>query len=265
MTPLAQEIRSAQVAAGTLALWYLAQAGFCLKTSRGTTVFLDPYLSDCCHCLFGFKRMTPAVIAAEELDADLLVSTHAHADHLDPDALDVAAKRPGTRFVGAADCEGAYLERGLEPDRFTILRPGQAITESDVTIRATYADHGALAPEAIGVVIEADGLRVYDVGDSAFRPEAILPTLAGPVDVMIAPINGAFGNLDAREACQLAALVRPRLLIASHFWMFVEHGGDPARFLAEARGLPEGISAAVMAPGEKLVIRAADAPGSEIP
>ena len=256
MSPLAQEIREAQVEPGTLALWYLAQAGFCLKTSRGTTAYLDPYLSDCCNRMFGFKRMIPAVIAAEELEADLVVSTHAHADHLDPDALATIAAHPATRFVGAADCESVYLEHGIARDRFTILRPGEVVTLGDVSIRATYADHGELAPDAMGVVLEAEGLRVYDVGDSAFRPDAILPTLGGAVDVMIAPINGAFGNLDAAEACKLGSLVRPRVLIASHFWMFVEHGGDPARLIAEAQGLPEGVGAMVMAPGEKLVVRA---------
>jgi len=72
---------------------------------------------------------------------------------------------------------------------------------------------------------------------------------------MIAPINGAFGNLDADEACRLAEAVRPELLIASHFWMFVEHGGNPARFLAEAESLPPPTQAVVPAPGETLVIR----------
>lgn len=257
MSPLAQRIRDTEVAPGSLALWYLAQAGFCLKTSRGTRVYLDPYLSDCCFRMFGFKRMIPAVLAPEEVEADLLISTHAHADHLDSDALEAIARHPATRFVGAADCESVYRERGVAADRCSLLRPGEALSVHDVTVRATYADHGELAPEAIGVVIDAEGLRVYDVGDSALRPEEIIPSLGGAVDVMIAPINGAFGNLDAAEACRLGALVRPRLLIASHFWMFVEHGGDPARFLQEAGGLPEGVTALVMAPGEQIILRPA--------
>jgi L-ascorbate 6-phosphate lactonase len=257
MTALAREIRGTSVAAGTLAIWYLAQAGFCLKTSGGTLVYLDPYLSDCCHRLFGFQRMIPAVIAADELAADVLISTHAHADHLDPDALAAIAAHPATRFVGSLDCESVYAAHGVSRERCTLLRPGEAAACGEVTIRATYADHGDLAPDAIGVLIVAEGITVYDVGDSAFRPDDIVRSLDRPVDVMIAPINGAFGNLDAAEACRLAAAIRPRLLIASHFGMFVEHGGDPAQFLEAARRLPDGTSALVMAPGEKLVIRGA--------
>jgi L-ascorbate 6-phosphate lactonase len=257
MTSLAREIRDTHVEPGTLAIWYLAQAGFGLKTSAGKLVYLDPYLSDCCNRIFGFKRMIPAVIGADELEADVLISTHSHADHLDPDALAAIAAHPSTRFVGSLDCESVYAEHGVSRERCTLLRPGAAAAFGEVTVRATYADHGELAPDAIGVVIVAEGITVYDVGDSAFRPDDTVPSLDRPVDVMIAPINGAFGNLDAEGACRLAAAIRPRLLIASHFWMFVEHGGDPARFLEEARNLPDGTSALVMAPGEKLVIGAA--------
>ena len=69
---------------------------------------------------------------------------------------------------------------------------------------------------------------------------------------MIAPINGAFGNLNATEACSLASAVKPSILMASHFWMFVEHGGDPAAFLAEATRL--GLNGMVMAPGDCIEI-----------
>ncbi|HOS93603.1 MAG TPA: MBL fold metallo-hydrolase [Armatimonadota bacterium] len=256
MTALALEIRDTIVEPRTLAIWYLAQAGFCIKTSMGTRVVIDAYLSDYCGREFGFKRMIPAVIAPDDLRADVLISTHSHGDHLDPDALEAFAAHPATQFIGSADCESVYVERGVAPDRYTLLRPGDETVIRDVAVRATYADHGELCPEAIGVTIAAEGLRIYNVGDSALRPEEMLRTVEGPVDVMIAPINGAFGNLDAFEACQLGARVRPRLLIAAHFWMFIEHGGDPGRFLEEARNLPAGIEALVMAPGEQRVVRA---------
>ena len=70
---------------------------------------------------------------------------------------------------------------------------------------------------------------------------------------MIAPINGAFGNMNSAEACRLAGIVKPEILIPAHFWMFVEHNGDPAEFLEEAKKMPAGIKSLVMAPGEKFV------------
>ena len=39
--------------------------------------------------------------------------------------------------------------------------------------------------------------------------------------------------MDAKEAAQLTRDARPALSIASHFWMFVAHKGDPGLFLDE--------------------------------
>jgi L-ascorbate metabolism protein UlaG (beta-lactamase superfamily) len=254
---LADRLRSTVVPPGSVALFYLAQAGFALKTSRGTVAYVDPYFTDCCERHFGFRRMIPPPIAPGELVPDVVASTHSHLDHLDTDALPLLAREQPTRFVGSPDCAEVYAQAGLTPGRATILGEGEATTIADVSLRAVYADHGNLAPDAVGLVLETEGLRVYDVGDSAYRPERILASLGRPVDVMIAPINGAFGNLDADEACRLAQAVQPRLVIASHFWMFVEHGGDPARFLVAAEALAPGIAAMVLAPGETLLVRKA--------
>lgn len=89
---LAETIHSTKVEKGEIALFYIAQAGFCIKTSDNKIVVIDAYLSDAAERLFSFKRMIPAVIKAEEVDADLYLSTHSHIDHLDTDALPVIAK-----------------------------------------------------------------------------------------------------------------------------------------------------------------------------
>lgn len=253
MTELAQRIRDTTVRPGQLAVFYLAQAGFCFKTWRARVVAIDPYLTDCCNRLFGFRRMIPAVIAPEELEADIVASTHAHADHLDPDAAPILARHPKTHFLGAPDCEAMYRGIGLPRERYSIVKRNQTAVVNGIEFRGVFADHGELAPDAIGLLIDFDGIRVYDVGDSAYAPDEIRQSLGGPVDIMISPINGQFGNMNADETCQLAAIVRPRLLIASHFWMFIEHGGDPARFLGAAKELAVGIDALVMAPGERLI------------
>jgi len=237
-----------------VALFYLAQAGFALKTPRGTVLYVDPYLSDCCEDAFGFRRMIPPVIGADEYAPEAVISTHSHFDHLDVGALPAFRDNGRTHFIGSSDCAALYAEAGVRPEGYTVLTEGESTAVADVSVRAVYADHGDLAPDAVGVVLEAEGLSVYDAADTAYRPERILASLGGPVDVMIAPINGAFGNLNAEEACRLAEAVRPGLLIASHFWMFVEHGGDPARFLAEAERMAPSTGAVVPAPGELLLI-----------
>lgn len=250
---LAEYIQSRLVPSDHVALYYLAQAGFCLKTSRGTVAMIDPYLSDFCYLKYGFKRMIPAPLAASDLEPDLILHTHAHADHLDPVALGTFAANGRTCMVGACDCKASYVQAGLATTRYEVLKPGQSTAHEDLQIRAVYADHGALAPDAVGFVVHIDKMCIYFSGDTGFQPDDIAAALAQPIDLMIVPINGAYGNLDSRQACELAETVRPKLLIPCHFWMFVEHGGDPAGFLRDAKNLSPGIRTVLMAPGQELV------------
>ena len=240
---------------GELAVYYLAQAGFYFKTAAGKTVCIDPYLSDCCERLFAVKRMIPAPLAAKELRADFLVATHSHADHLDPDLLDLVKQEQKVRFVGSPDCQPVYRQAGIDDGRVTILAAGEGTTLDGIGFRAVYADHGELAPEAGGFLMTLDGITVYDTGDTAYCPERLMESLGGvKVDILIAPINPAFGNLGPENAVRLAALLQPRVVIGSHFGMFVAHGGDPGAFLEYAKQtLPETVTPIVMAPGERLM------------
>ena len=61
---LASQIKELQVEPGSLAIFWLAQAGFVYKTPNGTIVYVDAYLSDCAHrmlsdVLYGFKILRP--------------------------------------------------------------------------------------------------------------------------------------------------------------------------------------------------------------
>ena len=250
---LAQLIEQTHPASGQIAVFYAAQAGFLVKTSSDRLIGLDLYFSDCCERLYGFKRMIPALIGPRELNIGLLASTHAHEDHLDVDALPVLAESGQTFFLGAADCQPVYEAAGLASNRYHILGEAEEWNLDDIVFRGIFADHGDSAPQAIGLLISIDRLNIYCTGDTAYVPQKILPSLHTSVDIMIAPINGAFGNLDHLEACQLAVDVKPKVLLACHFGMFIEHGGDPASFLTQAQKLPEATKAVVMAPGERMI------------
>lgn len=252
---LIEKIDESAPSAGEISLFYLGQAGFCIRTSRKKTIVVDPYLSDACERLFGFKRMIPSVIDPKEFNPDLYLSTHHHADHLDPDALPVIAKNKKTIFLGAIDCESLYTEIKISKDRYTLLKEGDQWRDEEILVRAVYADHGDLAPDAIGLLIDINGLKIYHAGDTAYRPDEIISSLGTDIDIMIVPINGQYGNMIAKEACKLAAEVKPKVVIGCHFWMFLEHvaeegKGDPATFLKESSILSQGVTAIIMAPGE---------------
>ncbi len=66
---LAEKINGIKVDKGEIALFYLAQAGFCIKTAGNKIIVIDAYLSDAVERLFNFKRMIPSVIKPEEFEA----------------------------------------------------------------------------------------------------------------------------------------------------------------------------------------------------
>jgi L-ascorbate 6-phosphate lactonase len=255
---LIEKINSTQVGTYQIALFYLGQAGFCIKTSDNRLIVIDAYLSDACERMFGFKRMIPPVLLVEEIDTDLYLSTHSHADHLDPDALPLVAKNERTFFIGSPDCEEIYKLNNIPKGRYKILKEGEEWKTKGIRIKAVFADHGDLAPDAVGLMIEIEGIKIYHTGDTCFSPDKIRTSLNTDVDIMIAPINGQYGNMNAAEACALSAVITPKIVIASHFWMFLQHvceegKGDPSTFLRESASLPSEIRAMVMAPGELLM------------
>lgn len=253
---IAEKIDAAAVPAGRVAIFYLGQAGFLLKNSDGTTVLIDPYFSDEANRLFGFKRMSPPLSGWEKIAPDYFFATHSHIDHLDTVSLPTFAANQKTVFLGAPDCAEPFRAAGIPPERVTILAEGERHDFGPVSVRAVYADHGELAPEAVGLWIDFGRVKIYHSGDTAYRPEKIRDSLGGEaVDVLIAPINGQFGNLTAKEACGLAAFLKPKTVIACHFWMFLEHVaadglGDPVTFLTEAKSVCPSVKPMVMAPGE---------------
>lgn len=252
---LAQVIANDKVEPGCLAIYWLSQAGFAFKSPSNRIVYIDPYFSDVVERMFGFKRMMPCPIAADEVDADLIVCTHEHLDHMDIDGLPVVAKNPRVHFAGPIECVKEFRKMGIEQERCILLEEGSDTTLNGISIKAVFADHGELAPDAVGVVVEMDGIRVYHTGDTAYRPAQFEPAISMHPHVLLPCINGRYGNLDAHQAALLTQAVSPQVAIASHFWMFVEHDGDPAGFLDDCSKLAPRTKAMVMKPGERLLFK----------
>ena len=251
MANLAARIVEDSIEKGGLGIYWLAQAGFVFKTPANKIIYIDPYISDYVERLFGFKRMMPCPIAAEDVVADLVVCTHEHADHLDLDALPIIARNPRTHFAGPIECAKEFEKLGIPADRRHLLEEGKEITVAGIQVRGVFADHGDLAPDALGVVLDLEGTKVYHTGDTAYRPEEFKPAIDAHPDVLIPCINGAYGNLNSEEAALLTQAIAPRLAIASHFWMFVEHNGNPATYLEACKRLAPAVEAIVMKPGER--------------
>jgi L-ascorbate 6-phosphate lactonase len=253
MPRLAETIAQRKVTRNHLAIFWLCQAGFAFKTASGELVYIDPYFSDLVERLVGFKRMMPCPMTAEEADPDLLVCTHEHPDHMDTDSLAALARNGRAHFAGPIECMKEFEKAGIPSARCHLLEEGNSLTLGNVAVHGVYADHGEFAPDALGIVLDLDGISVYHTGDTAYRPEEFGPAINMHPDILIPCINGKFGNMDAHEAALSTKLISPKVVIPSHFWMFVEQNGDPGAFLEHCKELAPQTQALLMSPGEEFI------------
>jgi len=73
-------------------------------------------------------------------------------------------------------------------------------------------------------------------------------------DALLVPINPAFGNPGADGAAKLTAMFSPKAVIPCHYWLFKEHGGDPAEFETQCKKEAPGVRLIILAVGEQITI-----------
>ncbi len=201
----------------------------------------------------GFKRLLPKIVDPFELEFDVLIATHPHLDHFDADAIPLLMSNQTTRLLASIDCEKEVNRLNMTNRNCDYVKPGDNFRIGDFFIDFVSCDHGAGALDAVGAIITVDEKRIYEVGDTCLRLDRIDEVLSkGIPDVMIAPINGAYGNLTEEECVTLAAAIKPRLTIPCHYGMFASHGGNPGLFYRYAT--EKKIDCLLMAMGEKYTL-----------
>ncbi len=246
----ANDIRGMAVPKDGVGVFWAGQAGFIIKTPEGKLIGIDLYLSNCCERYFGFKRVLPYILQPYDVEFDYIVSTHAHYDHFDVDAVPMLMSDK-TQLIAAYDVK-AECEKLNINEKVTYIKVGDEVSAAGVTIKAVPCDHGADTPDAIGLLITANGYKIYIAGDTCYRGDNFAnPELSG-VDLFIPPINGAFGNMDSKDAAKAAGDVNAKLTVPCHFWNFCEHYGNPGEFIDEMK--KSGQNYYIMRPGEGMVL-----------
>lgn len=254
MRDLAAEILNTRVPSGAIAIWWLGQHSFVVK-GGGKTISFDPYLTDYPG---GMPRRFPPLIQPGDLKGiDLVLCSHEHVDHVDPWTLGpMARNNPGARFVAPECCVPLLLEKaGIDRERVTGTRAGNgpasnfagaAFTVSGVPVTPVAAAHESLEwTEATGqrwqgYAVHLDGITLLHTGDTTAY-HGIVETVKGIApDVMLAPINGKdyfrnqvdiIGNMDVREAAELAVRAGVKLVIPTHYDLFAGNAEWPGRFV----------------------------------
>ena len=216
---------------GAIHLFSMGQAGFIIKSRQGQTLAIDLYLSECVELVEGhdgYHRLMPQIVKAKDLKLDVVIATHFHRDHFDIDAMADLMANGKTHLYCAYDCQEDVKRLGLDESRVTYVKPGDHYVIGDFDIHFIHSDHGTGAPQEVGVLLTVDGKNILEVGDTSLHLDWKEEYLsAGPLDVLIAPINGAYGNLNEQEQVTLTKTLQPKLTVPCHFGMFASHGGHP--------------------------------------
>lgn len=219
---------------GKTYIFSVGQAGFIVKSKSGQLLGIDLYLSECVERIegnVGFKRLLPKLLGPFDIDFDYIITTHLHRDHFDIDAVPELMSNNKTKLFAAYDCKDSVSQLEMSEKNITYVKPGDVIEAGDFKLNFINCDHGKGAPLAVGVIVSADGKNILEAGDTCLRLDRVEEYLsAGKLDVMIAPINGAFGNLNEEECAKLAQAIKPGMVIPCHYGMFASHGGNPGKF-----------------------------------
>lgn len=183
---------------GTVSIEWLGHAGFLIK-GQNKVIYIDPFMIS--------EEVRP------DEEADILLITHEHSKHCDPDSIRKVRGSMTTTLIP----ENLSLQfkgdarRIIEGDELT-----GALSIKGVNIEVTPAynlnktDH--LREEGVGYILELDGIKIYHAGDTDLIPE--MENIH--VDVAILPISSV-GIMDENDAAKAVSIIKPKIVIPMHY------------------------------------------------
>lgn len=196
---------------------FLGQAGLLLKTG-GVSIMIDPYLSDSvAQSNPRNRRRQPIDRRYLAMQPDVLILTHSHQDHADPETLRHLLL-PASRICVLSSRNAWQLARQFGGEsNYVSFNAGARWTEKGVAFEAIPAAHSDDA--AIGVVIRAEGKTVVHTGDTLDH-QSVRAALPKGADALFLPINGVGNNMNMYDAANLARCVQAKQAVPLHYGMF---------------------------------------------
>lgn len=207
--------------------------GFATEAAAG----VDDGIAWLGHASFRIERAKKVVyidpwrIAGDPQDADVVLLTHPHFDHLSAPDIEKVSKA-GTVTVGPKEC----LEDLTGVQR--VVKPGDTVELEGMTVEAVpaYNTNKAYHPKDkqwVGFILTIGKTRVYHAGDTDVIPE--MRELKA--DVALLPVSGTY-VMTAEEAAMAANLIGSKLAIPMHYGSIVGTEADAQRFKTRCEPVP---------------------------
>ena len=199
---------------------WLGQAGLLLETDA-LTVMIDPYLSDSVAKVHPANaRRVPVEERFFDLTPDVMLFTHDHLDHYDPETAPrffAKTEKQMTVLCPTSVWQKARTHGGghnyVEFNRHTHWTQGSL---RFTAVRAAHSD-----PYAIGVIIEdlSEGATYYVTGDTLYNTE-IFADLPEKIDVIFLPVNGLGNNMNMTDAADFVKKSGAKVAVPFHCGLF---------------------------------------------
>jgi len=263
---LIKDIDACRLPEGACALWWLGQQSFIVKLA-GKVLYFDPFLSP--HK----KRKIPPLLSPQDVtNADLILGSHDHTDHIDRRIWPILAESSHTAkfVVPALLLDSLARDLKIPANRFIGLDDKRSIKTGGLQISGVAAAHEFLDRDAatgrypyLGYVVAAHGIAVYHAGDTCIYEGLQARLRRWQLDVAFLPINGrdarrlaanCIGNMTYQEAADLAGALAPRLTIPAHFDMFAGNCVAPELFSDYMRVKYPALKTVICGYGKRLVL-----------
>lgn len=272
---LLAHIRDDRSASAATALWWLGQSGFIIK-GAASTIVVDAFLTD--YGAVG-RRYAPPCAPHDVTDANLLVGTHDHLDHIDPEGFPAIAfaspqaavvvpypvvERVVALGIPLERVRGAEVDVPLELDGVRIMPIPAFHADSPEQGYGFHRDEHGRYP-FLGYAVEVDGIRICHLGDTLIYDGLGERLRLLELDVLVLPINGRswyreqrgiVGNMNVFEAAELAAESRASCVVPVHWDLFDDNTEDPMHFESYVRARHPSVNVEIPAIGAAIPVGA---------
>jgi L-ascorbate metabolism protein UlaG (beta-lactamase superfamily) len=247
-----------------VAIWQLGQESLVVK-KLGKLIYFDPYLS-----ASPSRSFEPPIKPEEIYNADYVVITHHHSDHLDPFTLkDLAIHSPQAVFVCPAPHVQRMLDAGINKERIVPVKAGVSYELTPgISFTPIACKHEEYITDSdgnhffLGYVLNLDGLIFYHAGDAMADQDLEDALKPHQIELACMPINGhdwrrlrthIYGNMTFREAADMAAEIGAEMVIPMHYDMFAGNTENPAYFVDYLGRYYPSMKFKMLVPGERML------------